>query len=257
MIDKSVALAVFVKTPSISPVKTRLAKSIGENNANQVFHFLLDITRSILQDLVSRELGVEIYWALAEKDSLDNDMWSDYPTLWQGEGELGEKLFNIQSQLFKRHQHIIFIGADAPFLTSSIISEAIFRLRNYTYPQSKAHTLSQQPSDVIIGPSLDGGFYLYAASIQRSLEQWTKVIYSNSNTTNELLASFGITKTTHFLRELYDIDTLEDLKLAYNQLLVSNQQQLTSLHFKFLDWIQQNLSMFSPNYTNIMGQRYS
>jgi glycosyltransferase A (GT-A) superfamily protein (DUF2064 family) len=249
MMDKSVALAVFVKTPNLTPVKTRLAKSIGDSKAREVFHFLLDITRSTLQDLISLKLGVKVYWALAENESLQDKMWSDFPTLWQGEGGLGERLYNIQSQLFKHHEHIIFIGADAPFLTSTIIKDAIFRLRTLAGDIQ----LSKTSGDAIIGPSLDGGFYLYAAALERSLEQWTNITYSDSNTTTELLRSFGVTENAQFLRKLYDIDDLEDLKLTYHDLLECELKNLSPSHSQFLVWMQKNKALFFSNEASFMA----
>jgi len=39
----SIAIAIFVKTPEFSPVKTRLAASIGKDAAIQVYEYCLKI----------------------------------------------------------------------------------------------------------------------------------------------------------------------------------------------------------------------
>ena len=58
----NIAIAIFVKTPGISPIKTRLAASIGQQKAE-------DFYRLSLKSLVStlKEIDITPYWAVGGK----------------------------------------------------------------------------------------------------------------------------------------------------------------------------------------------
>ena len=45
------ALIIFTRNPELGKCKTRLAATIGDQNALEVYQFLLDHTVSITQDL--------------------------------------------------------------------------------------------------------------------------------------------------------------------------------------------------------------
>lgn len=231
--DGAVAIATFVKTPSHSPVKTRLAKTIGEEKATAVFHHLLNITKNVLSDFKNQCSDVHMYWAVAEESCLKAPLWNDFPTLWQGEGALGKKLFNVQEQLFQKHQSIIFIGADAPFINVSLLQEAMSIL-------NVKHS-SDDTDKFVLGPSLDGGFYLYGANRKKSFEQWEQITYSSENTLKELIENFNITKEKHLLQELYDIDVISDLEMAYRDLLARESIRCEINLQTFLNWLTQNL----------------
>jgi len=104
------AVAIFVKTPGLSPVKTRLAAGVGVEAATE-FHRLA--AASVAG--VARACGEEIvpYWAVAEQEALDAPAWRGFPTIWQGEGGLGARLDRIYATLLLRHGRVLLIGADA------------------------------------------------------------------------------------------------------------------------------------------------
>ena len=76
------ALAVFVKTPGLSPIKTRLAADIGEKKAAAVYEILLQNTAATMRR--ARRLGAEVFWAVGEKEGADDARWSEFPAMWDG-----------------------------------------------------------------------------------------------------------------------------------------------------------------------------
>jgi len=84
------AIAVFVKTPGQSPVKTRLAASLGRENA-ELFH--LTAARSVVSvtQQMKAKTDIKNYYAVAEQSALEHHYWQDLPCLWQGEGGLGSE----------------------------------------------------------------------------------------------------------------------------------------------------------------------
>ena len=80
----STAVAIFVKTPGLSPLKTRLAASIGQEKAHEFYNLSLNAIRETLTTL-----DISPYWAIAEKEALNDPMWQDYNRLHTGDGNLG------------------------------------------------------------------------------------------------------------------------------------------------------------------------
>lgn len=220
------AVAIFVKTAAFSHVKTRLAKSIGSSNANIIFKHLVNITIETISNAASKNGNLRFYWAVSEKEAINKEFWNDYPNLWQGEGCLGTRLYNIQNQLFKYHDKIMFIGADAPFIDPSIFTESFNLL------------LNNQLNDIVIGPSEDGGFYLYGANIPRSLSDWTSVEYSQHDTTTKLINRFCNNSKAILLHETFDIDTFDDLSKAYKFMQI-HKKSLTVSQKALFDFMSQ------------------
>ena len=62
---QSTAIAVFVKTPRLSPVKTRLAASIGTPNAEQLYRLCIGAIEQTL-DTTLKNLNATPFWAVGE-----------------------------------------------------------------------------------------------------------------------------------------------------------------------------------------------
>lgn len=135
-------IIVFVKNVVPGKVKTRLARTIGNEEALKVYMHLLDITKKeVLKLAVEREVWYA--WNLEE-----NDIWDkkEFNKKVQITGDLGEKMNDAFKKSFEEGtDKVIVIGSDCPTLTSTIIEEAFKRL---------------DESDVVVGPSKDGGYYL-------------------------------------------------------------------------------------------------
>ena len=135
------ALIVFIKNPVLGKVKTRLARTIGNEKALQVYLDLVEITKEAVTD---KEFDLYVYYS----DSVDyQDDWGRFPEKHAQQGvDLGERMRNAFKEVFKKnHDRIIIIGSDCPDVSYSLIDKA-FNLLIY--------------SDIVIGPSDDGGYYL-------------------------------------------------------------------------------------------------
>ena len=105
--DKTGAVAIFVKTPGLSPIKTRLAASIGQSAA-EWFHLMsAKAVESVVLRASHADGALSPYWAVAEKQALDTPHWKSFQTIWQGEGSLGERLSHIYDELIERHPFFI------------------------------------------------------------------------------------------------------------------------------------------------------
>jgi len=201
------AVAAFAKTPGLSPVKTRLAAEIGENLAEQFYRMSVEAVEDILLSVQSQSNNLIIpYWALAEIEGSKNKMWNSIPSIWTGDGDLGKRLFNVSRQMLKLYDCVMMTGTDSPQLDPQIFFDAYSMLKT-------------SRDKCVIGPSIDGGFYLFGSSFQIPENIWTDVQYSRDDTLEQLLYMLKEAGIKHTLLEkMADADTFDDLKIISRSL---------------------------------------
>ncbi|MFT6961272.1 MAG: rSAM/selenodomain-associated transferase 1 [Flammeovirgaceae bacterium] len=136
-------LMVFVKNPELGKAKTRLAKTVGDKKALDIYLQLLRYTKSTL-DKIPQDKQVH-YSSFVDS----NDFWKegDYQKALQNQSkDLGEKMLNAFQENFKHgYEKVIIIGSDCPEIAKETIQEAFKKLDTH---------------DVVFGPAEDGGYYL-------------------------------------------------------------------------------------------------
>ncbi|WP_299759360.1 TIGR04282 family arsenosugar biosynthesis glycosyltransferase [uncultured Pontibacter sp.] len=135
-------LLLFVRNPELGKVKTRLAASVGPEVALEVYIHLLQHTKQVTQDLPVDKV---VYYTGGINN---NDMWPNtkYEKREQMSGDLGQRMQSAFAEAFlEGYTSVVIIGSDCLQLTPEIISKA--------YQELETH-------DVVIGPALDGGYYL-------------------------------------------------------------------------------------------------
>ncbi len=217
------AIGIFAKTADLSPVKTRLAETIGVAKAKAFYALSVAATAEIVQLACAAPAhNLTPFWALAEEDALARKQWQDFACLWTGEGGLGQRLHHIYSTLYKQYDYVMLIGTDSPQLSLHHFELAITTLRD-------------APDKVVMGGAEDGGFYLCGAARHIPPYVWTGVQYSQSTTRAELsaaLAQNGI--ETVELLSLRDIDTEADLIMLRDVLA---DMPRTHAQTQLYDWI--------------------
>ncbi|WP_223250759.1 TIGR04282 family arsenosugar biosynthesis glycosyltransferase [Rhodanobacter denitrificans] len=189
------ALAIFVKTPGHSPLKTRLATVIGEDAA-LTFHRLA--SAAVAGVARAAQPLITPYWAVAEADDAAHAAWPDFPTIWQGEGGLGTRMHHVLETLLSRHGSVLLVGADVPQLTSGQLTRA-------------AQALAEPPVAFVFGPSTDGGFWLFGSNTPVQLAIWQSVRYSQGDTCLALRRALPGTGRILELPVLTDVDNADDL----------------------------------------------
>jgi rSAM/selenodomain-associated transferase 1 len=136
-------LIIFVKNPIPGRVKTRLAATIGDQAALQVYQKLLEHTKAITEQLSFDKV---VYYS----EFIDeNDFWreSEYMKRLQHSGNLGKRIQMAFHWGFQSgYKDICIIGSDCFELTSESIEDGFASL-----------TANQ----AVLGPSKDGGYYLW------------------------------------------------------------------------------------------------
>lgn len=192
----SPALAIFVKTPALSPVKTRLAAGIGRDRAIRFYSLAAAATAETVSACGA---ALAPYWAVAETAARDGKAWPGFPSIWQGTGGLGARLHRIHHTLRKRHGAVLMIGADTPQLTPALLMQAVAAV----HEPGVAHA---------IGPASDGGFWLFGGRRAVPLSTWNAVRYSRHDTAAALERALQCNGRLVHLPTLTDIDTVGDLR---------------------------------------------
>ena len=111
--------------------------------------------------------------------------------------DLGGRMFDAMHQAFSfGHQRVILIGTDLPSLTRAQVSQAVTQLGTH---------------DLVLGPTLDGGYYLIAVS-RPTPELFRGIAWSTATVLEETLqkaAAAGL--SVALLPTLRDLDDLDDL----------------------------------------------
>lgn len=207
------ALAIFVKTPGRSALKTRLAAVTGEDYAQRWYALAADAVASVA--VRAREAhGITPHWAVAEAGAEAD--WSGLSTIAQGEGDLGTRMARVHGQLVARHGFAILLGADTPQLTV----EALGTAARWLAGRDEAMAPHGQPDALpkcVLGPATDGGFWLFGSNRAVALNAWTRVHYSQSDTADRFRQSMGPGRWKN-LQPLTDVDRFDDLKPAQRAL---------------------------------------
>jgi len=192
-------LLFFIKNPQKGQVKTRLAAAIGDEMAVRLYkRFLLEMLSTLNKGTFLFYLCVYPVDAL---EGLRTWLGEDYLYLPQQGENLGERMKNgFIEALAMNFKRVVLIGSDIPSLPLEFIEEAF---------------ISLEKKDVVIGPSLDGGYYLIGFRDKKfSPGAFKKIPWSTERVfeeTMKVLEHEGL--TVHTLKTLRDIDTIQDLRI--------------------------------------------
>ncbi|GAA4280746.1 TIGR04282 family arsenosugar biosynthesis glycosyltransferase [Gaetbulibacter aestuarii] len=184
-------IIVFVKNAVPGRVKTRLAKSIGDQAAFEVYESLVNLTKDTL---VRLKHDKQVYFS----ETLESRGWKGFEKHVQEGSDLGERMHKgFQKGFQDGYQRIILIGSDLPDINAKLIKKALEALNQNT---------------LVFGPAHDGGYYLIGMSELQS-QVFKNKAWSTSTLLESTLQELDNKNITYGLLEtLNDIDTFEDLK---------------------------------------------
>lgn len=187
-------LIIFIRLPELGKVKTRLARTVGDEKALEIYRFLLEKTRKAA-------LEADVKRLLFYVDNIgQNDEWPDdfFEKNVQCSGDLGERMRQAFDIAFEKGaEKAIIIGSDCPEIAEASISRALAMLDTV---------------DCVLGPTYDGGYYLLgvkkpAPFLFKDISWSTEVVLEQT-----LAAVQQAGLTAALLQPLRDIDTEADWK---------------------------------------------
>lgn len=186
-------LLLFIKNPVLGHVKTRLAATTGDEQALEIYKFLLAKTKA-----AALEANAERWLWYSQSVNAD-DEWraEDFTKKQQPEGDLGARMSAAFRAAFEAGaERVVIIGSDCPDVTGRLIDESFDRLKAGV--------------NVVLGPTFDGGYYLLG------MDRFYPILFENINWSTETVlaetcekaASSGLSVSQ--LVMLNDIDTEDD-----------------------------------------------
>ena len=187
---------LFSKFPEPGMVKTRLARSVGAENAAK-------LQRAFIEDQLRMlsELGASVTMCCDPLRPL-----SDYKGLFGGDveyapqqgGDLGQRMLHALHQSLRKSETALLVGSDLPDLPGQFLTEAQKALRS---------------AQVCLGPATDGGFYLLGLREPLPADIFRDVAWSGPLVLQTTLANCAAKNLSiHLLPTWPDVDTIEDLR---------------------------------------------
>ena len=191
MATEPAIVALFTRVPAAGRVKTRLARVVGDAIALEAQRALLDRTiRAVLDSKLDAELWID-------GDPLGLPL-HPFAVRRQRDGDLGERMLDVFTDIHARGRAAIVIGSDCPVIDAAYLHSA--------------ETALAEGADVVIGPVQDGGYVLIGmARPQPAL--LIGMTWSTPSVCDETLRRAAtLSLRTVMLGELWDVDDAADLR---------------------------------------------
>jgi len=191
------AIVVMVKYPQAGTVKTRLGNQIGMKKACELY-------RQFVRTLVDtcRSTGFDtVICCHPDHPVSDYRKWlgTGFQYMVQKGPDLGQKMRDAFEQAFALgYDRVVLTGSDLPHLAAATLEQA---------------AQSTQTCDVVIGPALDGGYYLVAMTPDRFFpDMFDEIPWSTPDVLGMTLEKIAAARRKPgLLAVMRDIDTLADL----------------------------------------------
>jgi len=214
------ALAVMVRVPIEGTVKTRLLPELTAKEACQLYEAFLKDLFSRLSELTSTDIF--IFYAIpygyeavlndtevpVDKICILSDVAPEFFVLTpQKDGDIGARMYGAFKDLFARgYKRVALIGSDSPDLPLETLERTFTTL---------AGPCGKDPRRLVVGPALDGGYYLIA--MNSTLLACSEPLFAGINwgTSDVLQETSAVARAggmdLAMLPQWYDIDTYDDL----------------------------------------------
>lgn len=215
-------LIVFVQYPQPGRVKSRLAADFGDDFAAGLYKvFALDI----LERMQNGIWQLKIYFYPPGKITAIKKLYGNgYDYRPQLGADLGEKMRNAFADCFAAgFQSAVLIGSDCPDLPRALIEESFDLLKSGDNP--------------VIGPAVDGGYYLIGFRDDNFLPAvFEGITWGTSLVLEETVRMLGIKNNLpQLISEWHDIDTGADLRG-----LLKRNKQTEFVHSRTMKFLQAN-----------------
>lgn len=212
-------LIVFAKEPVKGTVKTRLGDVLNESQCLGLYKAFLKDTLKTAGE-VDCEKIIMAYQSVNRPSSYLRSIAKGCLFYRQQGKDLGERMINsVQFAKLKGQKKIVIIGSDSPALSPAVIDEAFLKLEG---------------TDIVLGPSLDGGFYLIGLK-KPEKKLFAGVRWSSKGVLKETLKNARkAQKKVVLLKRHYDVDDRDSLGLLIKELKEKRNRSVAPWSQKFL-----------------------
>ncbi len=185
-------LLIFTRNPELGKCKTRLAATVGDENALEIYKFLLNHTAKLTAGVNAAK---QVWYS---EEIWKEDIWdhSIFDKRLQNGSDLGIRMGNaFQEGFTKGFERIIVVGSDMYDLNTQDLNKAFEALKT---------------KDVVIGPAEDGGYYFLG------MKKFNPSIFQNKAWGTETVLADTLSELKDENVQLFetrnDIDLFEDIK---------------------------------------------
>ena len=203
---KDNALILLLKEPEVGKVKTRLGKSIGMKKAMHVYIGFLEMLSEII---IHESWETLIYFSGTDSPKRLKAIFGSEPKYKpQISGNLGDKIKGAFKETFNMsYSKAVIMGGDSPDLPNHLIKDG-FSFLKY--------------NDVVLGPTLDGGYYLLGMN-QLHTNLFHDIAWSTSSVYKKTIEKIHKESLTYkSLVQWNDIDTIKDYNLFLIKQTITN-----------------------------------
>lgn len=194
-----VLLIQFAKWPRLGQVKTRLAAALGEEGALAAH---LRLTLTVLANLRAAGRPLEFFWdcavtsppAAADTVLAELERHQIPQRIQQGQ-DLGARMTWALEQGLREYSKVIIVGSDCPSVDADYLARAVSALSR---------------SDVVLGPSDDGGYVLLGARTTHP-DMLAGIAWGTAQVCEATAAQLARSGLSHeLLATRWDVDEPED-----------------------------------------------
>ncbi|MFD2551075.1 TIGR04282 family arsenosugar biosynthesis glycosyltransferase [Bizionia sediminis] len=186
------ALIIFTRNPELGKCKTRLAKTVGNEAALEIYKHLLQHTATVAKQV---EADRFVFYS---EDITETDMWDSkyFIKKTQKGPNLGARMEHAFAEILELgYEKVLIIGSDLLDITARTIAEGFQKLNQYDY---------------VFGPAADGGYYLLG------MKTLHPKVFKNKAWSTKSVGTDTLTdlknESVYLLQTLNDIDTFDDIK---------------------------------------------
>lgn len=181
-------LVIFLKNPKLGNVKTRIAATLGDQKALDIYLELLDTT---IINTADEDYETLLFFS----ENVDDLSQYPYERRIQVSGDLGNKLKSAFDEVLNTMDKCLIIGSDCPYINNEIILEAFQSLQDH---------------DLVLGPTPDGGYYLIGLK-QNEKSLFEDISWSTDSVFAQTISAAKNAKlSTYLLPILTDVDHASD-----------------------------------------------
>jgi len=218
------SIIIFAKEPKGGNVKTRLQEYLGKNLCVNLYKALLRDTLDITKR-VACEHKILAYDSNGKNPRYLKKIAPRY-TFYKQKGDgLGERMYNaFRFAKDSGASKMVIVGSDSPTLPASSIEKA-FDLLSY--------------ADAVLGPSLDGGYYLIGMK-SPCAGLFKGITWSSPTVLKDTIKNAQkLKKRVALLDKRYDIDDVRDLFRLKNDLNKLKDRSVARWTRKFMNSVIQ------------------
>jgi rSAM/selenodomain-associated transferase 1 len=196
--ERDCCVLLLVKFPEKGKAKQRLTVGLSDDIAVELYrNFVLD-TLSMLED-VAFPFYI-CFYPPADQKKFFTWLGTQHLFLPQEGGDIGERMRSCFQRAFALGFHrVVLIGSDSPDLPQGYLKGAFMGL---------------QIKEVVLGPAVDGGYYLigfrdtsFTGSVFEDIHWSTSSVFSET-----MMKLRKMNRTVYLLPPWSDVDTVADLK---------------------------------------------